>query len=151
MHVLLNFINMKKTILIALAGMMLFAFTQCGNSNTTKTEGENQENTVKVDEPAATELQKLDVTGSDEFVDTYNMLYDLTKAVCEAKNCDDIEGAYMTAFFSALANAKEYAEDQKMTEEEQTKLNEISEEYEKLISQKTEEFGCEEEETEEAE
>ena len=60
---------MKKTLLIALAGMMLFAFTQCGGKGTPK--------------------------GSKEFQDNMELYNRIEKTVKDAKTCDELQEAVL--------------------------------------------------------
>ena len=63
----LNINTMKKTLMIALAGMMLFAFTQCGGNK-----------------------------GSKEFEDNKAMFEKLEKAINDSQTCDELEDAALT-------------------------------------------------------
>jgi len=57
---------MKKTLFIALAGMMLFAFTQCGGNG----------------------------GGSKEFQDSKKAIDEMTKIIKNAKTCEDLGKLY---------------------------------------------------------
>ena len=117
---------MKKTLMIALAGMMLFAFTQCsGKGNETKT-----------------------VKGSKEYQDNMKMYKEIEKAIKDAKTCDELGDALMSTFFMALANDKEYADDEKMTEAEKTELEKYGDSFEELFEKQAEKLGCEEDDFE---
>lgn len=107
---------MKKTLIIALAGFMMFAFTQCG--------GENK--------------------GSKEFQDSKALLEKLEKAVNESKTCEELEDAALTILFSGIA-MEEYAEEDKMTEAEKTELEKLGEKLEKVMEAKVAQLGCEDE------
>ena len=65
---------MKKTLMIALAGMMLFAFTQCGGNK-----------------------------GSKEFQDSKALIEKLEKAINDSKTCEELENAALTILFSGMA------------------------------------------------
>lgn len=96
---------MKKTFLIALAGMMLFAFTQCNK-------------------------------GSKEFQDTKAGIKEMTKAVQNAKACEDIEKA-VDEVVKKYAD-KKYEDKDKMTKEEEEKIKKMTEEMEKVTKETTE-------------
>ena len=122
LRLFLNYINylnidtMKKTLMIALAGMMLFAFTQCGGNK-----------------------------GSKEFQDSKALLEKLEKAINDSKTCEELENAALTILFSGMA-MEEYAEEDKMTEAEKAELEKLSENFEKAMEAKVAELGCENEE-----
>lgn len=105
---------MKKVLLFALVGVMMLAFTQCGGSK-----------------------------GSKEFQDNKEMVTNLEKAIKEAKTCEELQGAVWSVALSALAKADtEYAENEKMTESEEQALEKLSKEVEDLMTKKSEELGC---------
>ena len=118
---------MKKTLIIALAGMMLFAFTQCGGNG-----NGNEAKTVK---------------GSLEYKDSKKMLQEFEKLVKDANTCDELQEAAIGLLFSGLAS-NEYAEEEKMTEEEEKKLDEYMDEIGNVIEKKSKELGCDEEDEE---
>ena len=105
---------MKKTFMIALAGMMLFAFTQCGGG------------------------------GTKEFQANKKMYNDLEKAIDKANSCDELQTAVFTVALSALADQKEYAENEKMTAEEEKKMEELGKQLEEKMTKKSEKLGCDE-------
>ena len=109
---------MKKTLLIALAGMMLFAFTQCGGGS---------------------------AKGSKEYQDTMELYKKIEETVKNAKTCDELGDAVLTMLFIGLANDTDYADDEKMTEAEETKLKKLGEQFQELIEKKAEKLGCEKE------
>ena len=81
----LNYLNintMKKTIIIALAGIMMFAFTQCGGG----------------------------VSGSKEYQDNMKMYKEVEKTIKNAKTCDELSAALMGMLFMGLADDNEYAD-----------------------------------------
>ena len=110
---------MKKTLLIALAGMMLFAFTQCGGKGTK-------------------------AKGSKEFQETMELYEKLEKAVNNAKTCDELQEAALSLLFSGLAS-KEYADEEKMTEQEEEKLDDYIDVLGEIIEAKSEKLGCDDE------
>lgn len=110
---------MKKTMIIALAGLMMFAFTQCGG---------NSAKTAK---------------GSKEFKENMELLQKFEKLVNDANTCDELQEAALTLLFSGLAS-NDYAEEDKMTEEEEQKLTDYGDEIGKIIEKKSEKLGCEE-------
>lgn len=123
---------MKKTLIIALAGMMMFAFTQCGGG--TKDGGEVTTSSTK------------------QYKETKEMYEELQKAVNEADDCEELQEAALALVFGALAGSfGEYADDEKMTEKEQTEIDKLTEKIGKDIESKSEKLGCDEEETEENE
>ena len=107
---------MKKTLIIALAGMMLFAFTQCGDNK-----------------------------GSKEFQDSKALIEKLEKAVNESQTCEELENAALTVLFSGIA-MEEYAEKDKMTETEKAELEKLGENLEKVMEAKVAKLGCDNEE-----
>ena len=109
---------MKKTFIIALAGMMLLAFTQCGGEGS--------------------------VSGSKEFQDNMKMYKEVEKTVKSAKTCDELSDAIMSMLLMGLANDTEYAENEKMTEAEKAKLDKLGESFEELFQKQSEKLGCEE-------
>ena len=111
----LNINTMKKTLMIALAGVMLFAFTQCGGNK-----------------------------GSKEFQDNNALFEKLEKAINDSQTCDELEDAALNILFSSLA-VEEYAEEDKMTEAEQAEIEKLGEKLEKAMEAKVAKLGCEEE------
>ena len=107
---------MKKTLTIALAGMMLFAFTQCGGG------------TKK---------------GSKEFQDNMELYDKIEKTVKDAKTCDELQEAVLGVLFMGIAKDKSYAEDEKMTEAEKAELEKLGEKLQKVMEDKAEKLGCE--------
>ena len=109
---------MKKTFLIALAGIMMFAFTQCGGGKDSKT-----------------------TKGSKEYQETMEMYEKLEKAVKDANTCDELQEAALGVLFSGLAS-KDYADEEKMTEQEEVKLEEYIEKLSDVVEKKAEKLGC---------
>ena len=112
----LNIDTMKKTLMIALAGMMLFAFTQCGGNK-----------------------------GSKEFQDNKALSEKFEKAINEAQTCDELQDAVLEVLISGMT-VEEYAEEDKMTEAEQAEMEKLGEKLEKLMEEKVAKLGCDDEE-----
>ena len=108
---------MKKTLMIALAGMMLFAFTQCGG---------------KV------------AKGSKEYQDNMELYNKLEKSIKDAKTCDELSEALVATFLAGLANDKTYTDEEKMTEAEEAELKKYGESFEELLKKQADKLGCEE-------
>ena len=108
---------MKKTLMIALAGMMLFAFTQCGG---------------KV------------AKGSKEYQDNVELYKQIEKAIKEAKTCDELSEALMGTLLAGFANNKTYTDEEKMTEAEKAELKKYGESFEELFKKQADKLGCEE-------
>jgi len=126
---------MKKTLIIALAGMMMFAFTQCG--------GNEKEKETKNEQPVE---EATIVEGSQEFLDNMELFNQMEKSIKDAQTCEELQGAVLGMFGMAMANSqKEYSEQEAITEEEQEKLDDLGDELQELIESKVEELGCEEE------
>lgn len=109
---------MKKTLIIALAGMMLFAFTQCGGGAT---------------------------KGSKEYQDNMELYNGLEKTIKEAKTCDELQEAALGMLLVALANKTSYTDEEKMTESEKTEVSKFGEKLEKVIEERSKKLGCENE------
>ena len=107
---------MKKAIIIALAGIMMFAFTQCGGG----------------------------VSGSKEYQDNMKMYKEIEKTIKNAKTCDELSDALMGMLLMGLADNNEYAENEKMTEAEKAELDKYGESFEELFKKQSEKLGCEE-------
>ena len=110
---------MKKTLIIALAGLMMFAFTQCGG-NSTKT-----------------------AKGSKEFKESMELFQKFEKLVNDANTCDELQEAALGLIFSGLAS-NDYAEEERMTEAEKAELEKYGEKFEELFHKKADKLGCEE-------
>ena len=109
---------MKKTLLIALAGIMLFAFSQCGGGGTTK--------------------------GSKEFQDNMELYKKVEKTIKNAKTCDELGEAITMIFAMAFGDSKDYAENEKMTEAEEDELEKYGEKFKDLFDKQAEKIGCDE-------
>ena len=108
---------MKKTLIIALAGIVMFAFTQCGGGAT---------------------------SGSKEYQDSMKMYKEIEKTIKDAKTCDELIDALMGMLLMGLADNNEYAENEKMTEAEKAELEKYGESFEELFKKQSEKLGCEE-------
>lgn len=129
---------MKKTLIIALAGMMLFAFTQCGGNKKEK-ENKNEQ---------ATE-ETTTVKGTKQFSDMMSAYDELEKALKDVKTCDELEEVAMALVLGSLAvdlGGDQYAADEKMTEKEQEKLKDTIDKLLKKAEKKADELGCEKKE-----
>lgn len=152
---------MKKTLMIALAGLMLFAFTQCGsndsNKNDSNKEGDKKEkvkngaqDAVKNDNSAdfnerASDIEELSLGGTEQFNDNVKMLKGVMEAINNSNTCEEFQTNLISAAFMAMAYIKdEYPDGQKMTEDEQKQLEKISKELDQAMEKKQKELGCEE-------
>ena len=100
---------MKKTLMIALAGMMLFAFTQCGGGGK---DGNKTE---------ATEVTKTSVKGSKEYRESMEALNKMNDLLNDIKTCEDYDD--FRPKWEAISDEMDkkvdaYTEDEKMTKEE---------------------------------
>ena len=109
---------MKKTLIIALAGIIMFAFTQCGGGGA--------------------------VSGSKEYQDNMKMYKEVEKTIKNAKTCDELGEALMGMLLMGLADNNEYADNEKMTEAEEAELEKYGESFEELFKKQAEKLGCEE-------
>lgn len=115
---------MKKTLIIALAGMMLFAFTQCGGN------GGNAGGKV--------------AKGSQEFQDNMEQYKKVEEAIKNAKTCDELGETLLGMLFMGLADDKDYAEEDRMTEAEKAELEKYGEKFEEIFKKQADKLGCEE-------
>jgi hypothetical protein len=136
---------MKKTLIIALAGMMMFAFTQCGGNgkdNETKNETAVEETKTVNETPSS--------TGTKQFNDMKAGFEEIEKAINNATTCDEIEQVAMALVLSNIAiglgGGDQYADGEKMTEKEQEKFQEMTEDLLKKAEKKAAELGCEKKE-----
>ena len=106
---------MKKTLIIALAGIMMFAFTQCGGGG----------------------------SGSKEYQDNMKMYKEVEKTIKNAKTCDELSDALMSMLLMGLADKNEYAENEKMTEAEKAELDKYGKSFEELFKKQADKLGCE--------
>lgn len=117
---------MKKTLILALATIIVMALASCGG-NSNKKANDNGE---------ATETSvKLDGKGTLQFQECKAVYAQLEKDLKKAKTCEELK-ATLLSVFDNLPLLKEYPEGQSMTEEELNKLTEIAdgikEKYDKL-------------------
>ena len=109
---------MKKTLIIALAGMMLFAFTQCGgskNENGKEDKGKTETKAVK---------------GTKQFMEMKEAFDEIEKMIKDTKDCEELKEAAFAVALGALAvelGGDEYAAEEKMTEKEKEQFNKILE------------------------
>ena len=116
---------MKKTLMIALAGMMLFAFTQCGNdSKDSKKDGES------------TETQ---VSGSKEYQNYVKYIDEATKVLKNAKDCDKYEKDLVQL---EKKYDKEFDKKDQMTKDEESKAEEMLRGFEELSIKTRERLEC---------
>ena len=116
---------MKKTFMIALAGLMLFAFTQCGNdSKDSKKDGES------------TETQ---VSGSKEYQTNIKYFDKATQILNNAKDCEKLKEDLSKA---EKMFDKEFDEKDQMTDEEKAKIEIKAKELIELMFKTTEKLGC---------
>ena len=104
---------MKKLLFIAIAGMMLFAFTQCGGNK-----------------------------GSKEYQDGKEIYEKVEKSMKAANTCEELEKAVNDMIEMALATGQKYAEEEKATEEEEAELNQFGDKLRDLYKEKSEKLGC---------
>lgn len=109
---------MKKTLWVALAGLMLFSFTQCSTLKTSK-----------------------------QYKDFTNLLNETEKSIKKAKDCDDLDGAVLKLAIGIMA-LDEYTGKDLMTEKEEKKLNEYTDKVQRMYDNRAAIFGCEDEEDE---
>ena len=114
---------MKKTLIIALAGMMLFAFTQCGgNGKETKT-----------------------VKASKQFTEMKEAFDEVEKMIKDTKDCEELKEAAFAVALGALAvelGGDEYTAEDKMTEKEKEQFNKIIEDLSDKAQKKAKQLGC---------
>lgn len=104
---------MKKLLFIALSGMMLLAFTQCGGNK-----------------------------GSKEYQDGMEIFKQMEKSIKAATTCDELDQAVENMIEQALTLEKEYTEGDKATKEEEEELNKMGDELRNLLNEKSEKLGC---------
>lgn len=115
---------MKKSFLIALAGILFFALTSCGDS--TKSKGE-----------------------SKEFAEAKAFIQKYDKAFQDAQSCEELEELMEKMEDDAWSlNSDSYEEADRITDAEETELQKLAMSWIETISKKVVELGCEEEEEE---
>lgn len=147
---------MKKTFMIAIAGMMLFAFTQCDNGNKeNKESGEKVETTesvnadnsvepVQVQDLGIVDSLAMDVepaqeqaTGSKQFVESKKYLEDMINILENVKTCEDF--GKVSGEIARITNemqAKTYTDDEKMTLDEMKTYGEIATKFAAISQEK---------------
>ena len=114
---------MKKTLIIALAGMMMFAFTQCGgNGKETKS-----------------------VKATKQFTEMKEAFDAVEKMIKDTKNCEELQEAAFSVALGALAvelGGDEYTAEEKMTEKEKEQFNKIIEDLSDKAQKKAKQLGC---------
>lgn len=111
---------MKKSLLVALVGILFFALTSCGDS--TKSNGESKE-----------------FSEAKAFIQKYD------KAFQEAQTCDELEALVEKMEGDAMAlDSDNFAEEDRMTDAEETELQKLAMTWLETISKKVDELGCEE-------
>ena len=123
---------MKKTLIIALAGMMLFAFTQCGGGK-----NENKEDKAKTETKSA--------KASKQFTEMKEAYDEIEKMINDTKDCEELKEAAFAVALGALAielGGDEYTAEDKMTEKEKAQFNKIIEDRSDKTQKKAEQLGC---------
>ena len=123
---------MKKTLIIALAGMMLFAFTQCG--------GGKNENGKKEDK---TETKSVKAT--KQFTELKEAFDEVEKMIKDTKDCEELKEAAFAVALGALAaelGGDEYGAEEKMTEKEKEQFHKMIEDLGDKAQKKAEQLGC---------
>lgn len=82
-------------------------------------------------------------SGSKEFQANKKIHNEIEKSIDQAKTCEDLESALCTVLFSALCDTISYADNEKMTPEEEKQIEALDKQLDEKMSKKTEELGCE--------
>ena len=130
---------MKKTLLFALAGLMLFAFKQCGNGNDKAKENKEE---AKVEETT-------NGNSSKQFTELKSAYDEIGKMIENCTTCEELEEAGMALVFGSLAlslGGDNYADGEKMTEKEQKNLEDYIQKLTEKAEKKAEKLGCEKKE-----
>lgn len=128
----LNINAMKKTIIIALAGIMMFAFTQCGGGNKNENGKEDK-----------TEIKSAKAT--KQFAEMKEAYDEIEKMIKDTKDCEELKEAAFAVALGALAielGGDEYTAEDKMTEKEKEQFNKIIEDLSDKAQKKAEQLGC---------
>jgi len=104
---------MKKLLFVALSGMMLLTFTQCGGGK-----------------------------GSKEYQEGLSIYEQTEKSIKAANTCEELGQAVKDMFEMALTTEQKYAEGEKATEKEKTELNQFGDKLRDLYKDKAQELGC---------
>jgi hypothetical protein len=116
---------MKKSLLVALVGFVLFAMTSCGDS--TKANQESKE-----------------FAAAKAYIEKYD------KAFQNAQSCDELETIMEQMEEEAAGiDSDNFAEDERITEAEEDALKDLVLGWLETIQKKVNELGCDEEEVEE--
>ena len=129
----LNINTMKKTLIIALAGMMLFAFTQCGG-------GKNENGK---EDKAKTETKTVKAT--KQFAEMKEAYDEIEKMINDTKDCEELKEAAFAVALGALAielGGDDYTAEDKMTEKEKEQFKKIIEDLSDKAQKKAEQLGC---------
>ena len=110
--IVLNFTTMKKTILIALAGIMIFAFTQCSSGE------------------------------SKAYKDVKSMYENFGNACKKAKTCEELDAVAATFFEDMFTRDYDYAENEKATPEEKEKLKDLLDKVVTVYEQRAADLNC---------
>ncbi len=114
---------MKKNLIFALAGIMIFAFTQCGGGNG----------------------KGVSVKSTKQFTETKKMYDEFEKLIKDAKTCEELQEAAFGLVLSSLAGdfgCEQYTAEEKMTENESEKIDEIAEKLLEAAEKKAKKLGC---------
>ena len=120
---------MKKTLIVALAGFMMFAFTQCGSGNGN---GDNAGTTSSAKD-------------TKQFTEVKKAYDEIEKMIKDADDCDKLQEASFTLLLGSLAvglGGDQYTADEKMTEKENEQIEKIAENLMEVAKQKAEKMGC---------
>ena len=109
---------MKKTMLLALAGMTLLLFTQCSSLRVSK-----------------------------QYKDINNLLKECEKNVTKASDCEELKDATLYLALGILV-LDDYSEKDQMTNKEEEKIMKYADEVQKKYNTKAMVFGCEDEDDE---
>ncbi len=132
---------MKKTLLIALAGLMMFAFTQCGNGDNGNDNAADKKEAAKVEETSG--------NGSKQYTEMKTAYDEIAKMIENCTTCEELEEAGMALVFGSIAislGGDNSADGEKMTEKEQKSLEDYIEKLTDKAGKKAEKLGCEKKE-----
>ena len=115
---------MKRTMFIALAGIMLFAFTQCA------------------DDPKNSKAEEETIKGSKEYRDAYNLLKEFEIAIDKANNCDELTDNIHVFMQKTIALSKTDYQGDTLTKTEDEQLTKTSERLVDAANKKYETLGC---------
>ena len=122
---------MKKILIIALAGMLLLAFTQCGGNKNENGKGDK------------TETKSAKAT--KQFTEMKEAFDEVEKMIKDTKDCEELKEAAFAVALGALAvelGGDEYAAEEKMTEKEKEQFNKIIEDLGDKAKKRAEQLGC---------